>query len=200
MPTNKHIIAGKNEENVAQEIVTKYLPYWPLFLMALLAGAGIAFTYLRYTTPVYEANATIIIKDEKKGNEDSKMMESLDLISSKKIVENEIEILQSRTLMANVVKALSLYAPVFESGKVHAMPAYITSPLTIVSLLPDSLNEFPKINFSYNRKNETVLLNNKYTYSINQIVNTPYGILKFVINKQHNDTDTANKQFYFSLI
>ena len=37
---------------------------------------------------------TIIIKDEKKGNEDSKIMESLDIISSKKIVENEIEIIQ----------------------------------------------------------------------------------------------------------
>ena len=44
-------------------------------------------------------------------------MESLDPISSKKIVENEIEILQSRTLMINVVKALSLYAPVYDEGR-----------------------------------------------------------------------------------
>ena len=110
MQTNKHKMAEEVEENLIQQLVSKYLPYWPLFLLALLVGTGIAFTYLRYTIPIYEANATIIIKDEKKGNEDSKMMESLDLISSKKIVENEIEIIQSRTLMINVVKAL-FYMP-----------------------------------------------------------------------------------------
>ncbi len=63
------------------------------------------------TIPIYQAAATIIIKDEKKGNEDSKLMESLDPISSKKIVENEIEILQSRTLMINVVKDVAFMPP-----------------------------------------------------------------------------------------
>ena len=99
MQTNKHKMAEEVEENLIQQVVSKYLPYWPLFLLALLVGVGIAFTYMRYTIPKYEANATIIIKDQKKGNEDSKTMEQLDALSSKKIVENEIEILQSRTLM-----------------------------------------------------------------------------------------------------
>src|SRR5678815_3981755 len=128
MQTNKHKMVEEVEDNLIQQLVSKYLPYWPLFLLALLLGSGIAFTYLRYTIPIYEANATIIIKDEKKGNEDSKLTESLDLISSKKIVENEIEIIQSRTLMVNVVKALFLYAPVYEKGKIKTISAYTKSP------------------------------------------------------------------------
>ncbi len=99
MQTKKNIRAEENEDSLIQQMVSKYLPYWPLFLLAILVGAGIGFTYLRYTIPIYEANATLIIIDEKKGNEDSKLMESLDLMSSKKIVENEVEIIQSRALM-----------------------------------------------------------------------------------------------------
>src|SRR5258706_4566095 len=149
MQTNKHKKAEENEESVIEVLASKYLPYWPLFLLAMVVAVGIGYVYLRYTIPIYEANATIIIKDEKKGNEDSKLMESLDLISSNKIVENEIEIIQSRTLMLKVVKALFLYAPVYEQGQVHSVPAYIKSPVIIEASNPDSLEKFDRINFSY---------------------------------------------------
>jgi tyrosine-protein kinase Etk/Wzc len=187
------------EDNLIQQMVSKYVPYWPIFLAALVIATGIAFVYLRYTIPIYEAKATIIIKDEKKGNEDSKLMESLDQISSKKIVENEIEIIQSRTLMTNVVKTLHLYAPIYEEGKVHSVSAYIKSPITIESPAPDSIIPTDKIYFSYNKATRIVSLNNKSKYSINQLVNTPYGVLKFEVNKYYKTTDTANQKFYFFL-
>mgnify|MGYP000703441669 FL=1 len=121
MQKSKHKKTVAQKENFSQMLVSKFLPYWPLFIIfAILSVAG-AFVYLRYATPIYEASATLIIKDEKKGNEDSKLTESLDMISSKKIVENEIEVIQSRTLMENVVKKLYLYAPLFEKGKVKTL-------------------------------------------------------------------------------
>jgi tyrosine-protein kinase Etk/Wzc len=202
MQISNHNMKEEIEESLLQQIVTKYLPYWPLFLTAIVVALGIAYAYLHYAIPVYEANATIIIKDEKKGNEDSKLMESLDQISSKKIVENEIEIIQSRTLMTKVVKALALYAPVYEEGKIHTISAYTLSPITIESPYPDSLRATKansRIKFSYNKTNQTVLLNNKYSYPINQIVNTPFGTLQFVPNKYFDVSDTMKHQFYFSL-
>jgi len=190
------------EENLIQQFVSKYTPYWPMFVIAAIISVSIAYIYLRWAIPVYEATATIIIKDEKKGNEDSKLMESLDQISSKKIVENEIEILQSRTLMVNVVNDLGLYAPVYDEGKVNSISAYVLSPISIISPNPDSM-ETPdaKIYFSYDNKNQTVLLNNQHRYPINQIVNTPYGNLKFVpnVNFEHSDNKTKQK-FYFELL
>jgi uncharacterized protein involved in exopolysaccharide biosynthesis len=92
--TNHKKIEEK-EENLGQMVVSKFLPYWPLFLLFILLAVTAAFIKLRYTIPIYEAKATLIIKDEKKGSDDSKMAESLDLFSSKKIVENEIEVIQS---------------------------------------------------------------------------------------------------------
>jgi uncharacterized protein involved in exopolysaccharide biosynthesis len=49
------------------EIVLKYLSYWRWFLISLTLLLGLAFVYLRYTVPMYEASATVLIKDDKNG-------------------------------------------------------------------------------------------------------------------------------------
>lgn len=201
MQTDKHNkITNESEENLIQQISSKYLPYWPLFLVALVLGVAAAFIYLKYTIPVYEATATIIFKDEKKGNEDSKMMESLDQISSKKIVENEIEILQSRKLMTDVVNKLGLYAPISEKGKIKSTSAYLTFPVSIISPAPDSIEDLKNIQIAYDEKDQKVILNAKYRYPLNQLVETPYGRLKFIQNKNYDNTKAADHRFYLSLI
>src|SRR5690242_21641089 len=94
----KYRTLDQNNDTIAEQLAAKYLPYWPVFLIALVVGVGVTYMYLRYTVPIYQADASIIIKDERKGNEEAKLTESLDLISSKKTIENEIEILKSRNL------------------------------------------------------------------------------------------------------
>src|SRR5690349_846431 len=111
------------DDNILNQIMFRFLPYWPLFtILILFAGIG-GFIYLRYATPVYATSATVLIKDEKKGLDDSKIMESLDIFSQNNIVENEMEVLQSRGLMNEVVNKLHLYAPVFSEGHVRSMTA-----------------------------------------------------------------------------
>ncbi len=199
MNSDISIADSSPEENLIRRFFSKYLPYWPVFAIAILIGCILAYIMIRYTVPVYEAKATILINDEKKGNEDSKLLESLDQISSKKIVENEIEILQSRTLMLAVVKNLYLYLPIYESGKVHAISAYTISPILIQSPTPDSLKSEAKIFLSYNKSKQTVLLNNKYEYPINKVVNTPYGVLNFIPNPNFNSSTVAKSPLYFSI-
>lgn len=199
MQIGKHRTNEEKEDNMMQQFVSKYLPYWPLFVLSTLLAILAAYTYLRYATPVYEADATIIIKDDKKGNEESKLVESLDQISSKKIVENEIEILQSRRLMENVVRTLGLYAPVYEKGDVHDVLAYTQSPISIVAPFPDSLPSIPKINLNLSKNNEEVILNNTYKYPINKIVSTPFGRLEFIPNKYYRKSEVSDRQLYFSL-
>jgi len=194
---NKNITEEK-DVNLAQQFVSKLLPYWPLFLLAIITGTALAYVYLRFATPLYEATATLIIKDEKKGNEESKIVESLDQISSKKIVENEIEIIQSRKLMENVVRKLGLYAPIYEKGEIHDILAYTKSPVSILALYPDSLDYPKNIELNYSDKNRQVTLNHKYIYPVDSLLNTPFGKLKFIPNK-YFDSDSAHKQFFFYL-
>jgi tyrosine-protein kinase Etk/Wzc len=200
MQTNKHRITEEKEDNLTQQMLSKYLPYWPLFLLALLLAVGSAYAYLKYATPIYEANATLIIKDEKKGNEESKFMESLDQISSKKIVENEIEVIQSRKLMADVVNKLALYAPISQQGEIKTTSAYLTSPVTIRAATPDSLSEFKKIKLDFDKNSQEVILNDTFKYPLNQVVTTPYGKLQFLPNKNYEKPKQPVKQFYFALI
>ena len=199
---DRNIVTEEKESNSSQQMMSKFLPYWPLLILFVLLAFAAAYAYLRYATPIYEASATLIIKDERRGGgEDSKILESLDLIASKKTIENEIEVLKSRALMEKVVKALYLYAPVSVEGKLKSGDAYVLSPIKIEVLNPDSIQEFERINFSYDKNNQTVLLNNKDKYPINQFVSTPYGTLKFLPNKyKFASLGNDKKQLYFALM
>jgi uncharacterized protein involved in exopolysaccharide biosynthesis len=107
-----------HEADLLSLILYRFLPYWPLFLLLILCGGVGALAYLRYATPLYQSTASIIIKDEKKGVDDSKILDALNAYASKKSVENEIEVIRSRKLMQQVVIELNLYTPVFQKGKV----------------------------------------------------------------------------------
>jgi capsular exopolysaccharide synthesis family protein len=191
-----------NEEGVVHQWILKFFPYWPLFLVSAILAICVGYFYLKYfTTPVYMANATIIIKDEKKGNEESQLTESLDQLSSKKIVENEMEVIQSRKLMADVINKLGLYAPIYEKGKYKTTSAYLTSPIIIRTPFPDSLaSHWEKIYFTLNDNNQEITLNGSLKYPINQIVNTPFGRLEFLPNKNFDGTISNGHKFYFLLM
>jgi capsular exopolysaccharide synthesis family protein len=146
---------------------------------------------------LYESSATLLIKDEKKGIDDSRMIESLNLITTKKIVENEIEVLRSRSLMSEVVKNLRLYAPVYHEDRWKKSSAYSSSPVQVEARDLLMVEEFPKVAFSYDAAHSKVLIGNK-DYSLNEWVNTPYGTLKFVPSK--NTVRIRDEQLYFSLI
>jgi capsular exopolysaccharide synthesis family protein len=200
MQKNKYIVSEENEETFTQRLLSKYIPYWPLILFSLFLAIGVAYAYLKFATPIYEANATLIIVDEKKGNEESKMMESLDQISSKKIVENEIEVLQSRRLMTDVVRRLGLYAPISEDKGFKTISAYYSSPVSILSPYPDSLIHTEKqIKLNIDSSKNEVVLNDQLRYPIDTIVATPYGKLKFIPNKNYRKPQKPHGQFYFTL-
>jgi tyrosine-protein kinase Etk/Wzc len=107
-------VSRNQDSNLFQLLMFRYFPYWPLFAALSVVMLVIAWAYLQIANPVYEATATLIIKDERKGVENARMVESLNVYTSKKIVENEVEVIKSKTLMRETVKALHLSSPVFE--------------------------------------------------------------------------------------
>jgi capsular exopolysaccharide synthesis family protein len=203
MSDSKYRTLDQNDDTIAEQLASKYLPHWPVFLMALLIGLGSAFVYLRYKIPIYQANASIIIKDERKGNEEAKLTESLDLISSKKTIENEIEILKSRNLMLPVVKELFLYAPVYLKGRIHNILAYTRSPVTVQAQNPDSLQQYGEVLLDMTSDSQNVVLNKQFIYPLDTFVSTDYGKLKFTRNVHYfpgeEDADTDKKQLFFTL-
>lgn len=186
-----------SESSFFEDFSYKYLPFWPLFIFFLIVFLVSAWVYLRYTTPVYAISSTLLINDEKKGADENKIEEALNLLSSNKIVENEIEVIKSRKLMEEVVKDLHLYAPVYEEGKVKVNSAYLFSPVSIEVSEPEKLKPFFNIYFTYNSKNRRVIID-KNAYPLDTMVATPYGNIKFTANKHY--WRPTQKPLYFSLI
>lgn len=190
---------GKQDnENWIQDMLGRYLPQWLLFAILVAVGILASLIYLRYATPVYESSSSLLIKDEKKGIDDSGIMESLNLFGSKKIVENEIEIIQSRAIAREVAKSLYLYAPVKQKGRIKDVSAYILSPVIVEAKNPDSLYTEKNIPFSYNSGTGKILFGGK-EYAIGEWIKAPFGTVRFMANNYYRDGG-ENKPFYFSVI
>lgn len=194
----KKPVISKKEKGVVERLVYSYLPYWPLFALLLVVFLVAGSFYLYLTKPVYEISADILIKDEKKGADDSKILDALNIYSSNKIVENEIEVIQSRELLKKVVNSLSLYAPVFEATPLVSYSAFTSSPVTVELADPNMIVEVvERVDFTFNEVNKTVDIGDK-TYPLNQFVTTSFGTAKFNINRYFK-TQTTNR-LYFSLV
>ena len=188
---------GPPENTSISQLWFKYSPYWPLFLFFLFLSLAGAWLYIRYeTVPLYESTATLLINDEKKGQDDSKMQETLNQLSTKKIVENEMEVLKSRELMDEVVKKYHLYAPVSEQGHIKDVSAYASSPVIIEMINPDFLVETDKIFFKYDSAKRNIIIQN-ISYPLNLFVSTPWGMLKFIPQNINYNPSTP---LYFSLV
>src|SRR5665647_313934 len=117
----------ETEEISFGDLLYKFLPYWPFFVLLIILSLAGTWIYLRYKIPIYQTTATLLIKDDKKGGAVDNPLEAFDLFGSQKNLENEIEVLQSKTLMQEVVKNLHLYAPVNTEGRVLNKSAYVLS-------------------------------------------------------------------------
>lgn len=124
--------------NMRKEI-DRYLRNWPWFLLCLTIFMALGFVYLRYTTPLYSAKTTIILKDESSKGPESTIYTNLGLLSGvgSKNMENEIGILRSRRLMTNVVKSLNINIQYFIEGKVNRMEIYDGLPFSLQVLKLD---------------------------------------------------------------
>ena len=95
---------------------------WKWFVLSVIICLGMATIYLRYTTPVYQAFAKLLIKDndQQTGSRANSMLNSstLGLISNSTGIDNEMEILSSHSLAEQAVRDLKLYTTYYTVGKV----------------------------------------------------------------------------------
>ncbi|WP_256013232.1 GumC family protein [Desertivirga xinjiangensis] len=114
-----------------RDILAPYVYRWPVFVIASMLTVFFAFIYLRYAKPVFQVDSMLLIKDEKNGGSNNEILNQLDLFSSSKIVDNEIDILKSKTLMREVVNRLHLDVTLKSEGRVIAVDVYNNKPVVI---------------------------------------------------------------------
>jgi len=125
---------NRDKELNLQDVLEKYVIQWKWFLLGVSICLIIAYIYLRYTEPQYQSFTTILVKDEKKGSMMSELSAFSDLGLTgaiKSNVDNEIEILKSRTLAESTVKKLNLNISLYHVGKFINNDLYENSPIEV---------------------------------------------------------------------
>ena len=135
----------QDEEKINyQELLFRYIIHWPWFVASVLVCLIGAWVYLHFQTPVYQVSASIMIKDDKKGG-GSTDLENLGIggvITSTQSIDNEIEVLRSKTILKEVVNNLELYITYYDEDEFPKKELYQTSPV-IVNLTAQEADKLP---------------------------------------------------------
>lgn len=191
-------------------VLEKYLIHWQWFILGAFLCLSVAYVYLRYATPQYQASTTILVKDEKKGGMLSELSAFSDLglgSGLKSNVDNEVEILKSRTLAESTVKALKLNIALITHGNVKSSEVYKDTPILIdfINQKPDFFKSRMLLNFvsltpnSFTLESKIkslevpVLAQNKKEYRYGEIIATSIG--DFIVTKPIIVNKLINKDF-----
>lgn len=131
--SDREIIEDGQEFNLT-EYIRKYIRYWYLFPIFLFTSLIAAFFYLQLTQPVYSTKTSILIKDQNKGLSGAQgdiLTELSSQFGGNKLVENELEIIKSQTLMEQVIKELKLDVAYKAKDGLRTINLYKSSPVVI---------------------------------------------------------------------
>ena len=177
----RHKVKDKNSFSM-KDVFKLFILYWKWFVVSIIACIAVCFVYLRYTTPTYQMDAKLLIKDDGNGNRRNRMsgimqMEALGMMANSYGVENEIEILNSNILARQIVENLKLYVTYKEVGNFKNRLIYKTQPVNVDMDKPhlDRLNVPMKMEIR--REGNKYVVKGKYNIPIDIVSSKgPYEI------------------------
>lgn len=211
---NKFIEKDIEERNFDfKRFLFKYIKYWYVFVASVIVAFFIAKYYNWYVTPTYKSSCRIIIKDENANSSAENLLKELSASKRNANLENEIQILKSKSLISKAVEKLDLNVTYLLQGKIKSTELYNKCPFKIN---PDTLNElayFIGINITILNQNSFQLAfkanenssETSNTYLFGQKIKNELGEFTvdkrdFFDNKLYNDPDFEKKKFkiYFN--
>ncbi|AKD01938.1 tyrosine-protein kinase [Pontibacter korlensis] len=197
--SEKEVFQFESEEIDIKNILQKYLRYWYLFVIGVVICLGLAFLYLRYATPAYNISSTLLIKDDKKGPDLSgnAVFSDLELFKASKNIDNEIQVLKSKSLMQRVLTELSLYTSYYVEGNIKTSEVYGRSlPVKVIVSTLDSA-AFDKTLTLYIKDNNSFELEGEESqersaYKFGQEIKHAYGTFTVVAASGVSTRNKAN--------
>jgi len=121
-------------------IILAYTKHWKWFVLVGLVALILAYLNIRYTVPEYEVQAQIQIVQEKNPSDGMSVFQDLGILGgSSKQVEDEIEILASRSNFIDVVKELGVNVQITSLGNIINSEVYDNPPININLIAADSI-------------------------------------------------------------
>ena len=107
MEENNHIVQHNSQQDVEEsssinlQLIYKTLVLnWQWFVLSVIVCLGLAFCYLRYATPIYQASVKLLIKDDdsqtsRSGKSALMTSSTLGIMTNSAGIDNEMEILKT---------------------------------------------------------------------------------------------------------
>lgn len=192
MPNLNGIEQGTGNVYDLREIFDKTLSRWRVFLVFFILCIVLAYVYLKYANEVYSAETTILIKNDKKDgvSEELAAFKDIGLLGSNvNKIENEVEILKSRKLIASTIKDLDLNIKYISHGRIHNQEVYNKTPYKII-FIEKSFDFYERDTILIVQKHGLDSLKitnseqNKFKYfGVGEIITDNLGIYKIVKNQ-----------------
>lgn len=210
---NETVVAVNEERDDSllnfQFLIKTFILNWQWFLLSLIITMSAAMIYVRYSLPVYQVSAKVLIKDEdntsSRGRSNQIMnTNTLGILTSTDGFDNELEILKSKSLAAETVLDLKLYVNYYSVGKIIDVPVYDETPV-LVDLNKEKLEvlegpvklQISKDNNIYNVQGVCMRNGAKQVFKgqgkLPFIIKSPVGTISLVQNPRFVESDVKKK-------
>jgi len=139
-PLNYLLLEGEEEHVNFRDKFDRYLYNWKWFVWGVVIAIVLSVVYLKITPKQYRVSTTILVEENKNGETNSELSTFQDLgllKGTKKSVDNEMGLLNSRNLMTRVIKYLNLNVSYYALGTIPKKEIFKDE-------IPFKINFFPK--------------------------------------------------------
>lgn len=164
-----------------KEYIFKYLRYLPLYIIFIALALLGSYVYIRYATEIYRSVGQIVLRDDKSSS--SLKDDKLDMLmqsDSRKNVQTEVEILQSRPVMRRVVEGLNLNFNYIAKGRFKEQNIYKTAPFRVEALkIADSSESFT-LKLSFVTQQTFTVDGSQQAITFGQTITNKHGQFKII--------------------
>ncbi len=140
---------NKNNNNIATNVsslLRTYLKYWYLFVISIIGCVGICYVYSKIKVPVYQVNASILIKPESgksSGGLQSSLLKNFSfggLVGAGGEVDDEVHVISAHSTIRETVKRLNLNQTyIVNRDFIRERDVYKKTPIKLV--VPESVED-----------------------------------------------------------
>lgn len=130
---------SENKSDI-KSIINTYTKHWKWFVLSGILALFLGYLQIRYTVPEFEVTSQIQVVQDKSAGGELSVFQDLDMFSgTSKEVEDEIEIITSRSNYINVVTELGTNIQFKALGNVIDTEIYKSAPFNVNFIASDSL-------------------------------------------------------------
>ena len=160
------------------------LENWKLFVVSVPFAVFLSYAYIWYAHPIYKMEATVLVEDETADISQS-LLDEVGMFGKKRNIENEIAILQSRSLMEKALSILDLELNYMVYRGLRKRELYQNSPFELEYTILENGPKSFVLDLVFHDDGETVDLEFEYYLAgVDSII-----LLPFIHTRTHAHAD-----------